>query len=242
MKIALIGYGKMGKAIHKRLEQDNQDTVSLIINSQNINTLTKENLTGIDVAIEFSRPEHAINNMRICFEAGVPVVCGTTGWHAQLKEVVTLCTAQQGTLLYASNFSVGVNIFFALNEYLAQLMAGQTDYNVLLQEIHHTQKLDAPSGTAISLAKALLHKMGARYAQWHLQNNENAPEKSVPITAHRIENVIGTHTVEYHSAIDSIEIKHTAHSRDGFVQGAIVAARWLAGKTGVFTMRDVLGF
>lgn len=230
MKIALLGYGKMGKTI-EQLAIERGHTI-VLKTSRNSNTLE---LNNADVAIDFSVPSAAFNNIKTCLEHQIPVISGTTGWLDQYNEVLEICTANNGTFLYASNFSLGVNLFFELNKKLSQLVANRPEYKVALEEIHHTQKLDAPSGTAISLAEDIINN--SNYTGWTL----NSPESSeIPITAKRIEHVPGTHSITYNSDIDSIEITHTAHNRKGFALGAIVAAEWIASKKGVFTMQDVL--
>jgi 4-hydroxy-tetrahydrodipicolinate reductase len=237
MRIALIGYGKMGKAIEAiALEQGH--TIGLAIGSSNQQDFTAQNLAGCDVAIEFTNPQSAVNNIKKCIAAGTPVVCGSTGWLAQWEQVAAFCKEQNGTLLYASNFSLGVNLFFELNRVLASLMERHPGYDVSIDEIHHTQKKDAPSGTAITLAEQLLQHI-TRKTNWVNHNAENPSE--LAIISHRTDPAPGTHTVKYHSAIDDIEITHTAHSRTGFASGALQAALFLAGKKGIYTMKDVLG-
>jgi 4-hydroxy-tetrahydrodipicolinate reductase len=246
MKIAIIGYGKMGKTI-ERLARLKGHEVVLTINSNNSGDLTEAKLRRTDVAIEFSRPEMAYDNIAACLHARVPVVCGTTGWLDRLDEAKSLCHTLNGALFYASNFSIGVNIFFAVNRYLAELMNQQPQYSAGMEEIHHTQKLDHPSGTAISLADGILHQV-SRINNWvnYLESAENEPfkhaETSLLILSRRIENVPGTHIITWTSGIDTIEISHTAHSREGFASGAIAAAEWLPGRHGYFEMKDMLGF
>ncbi len=189
----------------------------------------------LDVAIDFSSPDAAFDNIARCLEAGVPVVSGTTGWLARYGEACALCERTGGGFIYASNFSLGVNLFFELNAFLARLMEKAPGYAVELEEIHHTQKLDAPSGTAISLAEGII--ANSSYTGW---KPETAAEGEIPVHSRRLGDTPGTHTVRYQSAVDRIEIVHTAHSREGFAVGAVVAAEWLAGKKGVFSMRDVL--
>lgn len=230
MKIALLGYGKMGKTIETIAVQRGHTIV--LKTSETINEGIKE----ADVAIDFSVPDAAVHNISNCFNHNVPVISGTTGWLDHYEDMVLLCQEKQGAFIYASNFSLGVNIFFELNKNLAKMMASLKDYHVTLEEIHHTQKLDAPSGTAISLAQDIIANH-ERYDHWALDQKQ---DKTIPITAKRIENVSGTHSIDYISEVDTIEIKHTAHSRQGFALGAVVAAEWLLGKTGVFTMKDVL--
>jgi len=219
----------------------------MTIDLDNRHEFTTENLRNADVAIEFSRPETAFENIRTCLEAGIPVVSGTTGWLDQLPAAKASCEANNGALFYASNYSIGVNIFFAVNRYLSKLMAGQVQYDVRMEEVHHTQKLDHPSGTAITLAEGVLENF-AKKTDWkaYLQTTENeqfsAPEETIPIISKREENVPGTHVVTWKSAIDTLEISHVAHSREGFAAGALAAARWLIGKKGCFGMQDMLGF
>ena len=246
MNIAIIGFGKMGKTI-KNLAEAGGDVVVLTIDLENRADFTPENLRKADVAIEFSRPETAFENIRTCLEAGVPVVCGTTGWLDQLEEAKALCKANNGALFYASNYSIGVNVFFAVNRYLSKLMAGQSQYDVHMEEVHHTQKLDHPSGTAITLAEGVLENF-TKKKNWkaHLQTAENEhvnlPLDALSIISKRVENVPGTHVVTWDSGIDTIEISHVAHSREGFASGALAAAKWLVGKRGCFGMQDMLGF
>jgi 4-hydroxy-tetrahydrodipicolinate reductase len=237
MKIALIGYGKMGKTLEQTaLKRGHEVILRLDVNNPEDFTRLHE----ADVAIEFTRPESAIKNLAQCFEQGVPVVCGTTGWLDSYDAVVAQCSKNNGTFFYASNYSIGVNIFFEINRRLASMMNGYDMYDVKMEEIHHTQKLDAPSGTAITLAQGIIENI-ERKTNW-LCDTEGGDEKSINITAKRIDPAPGTHIVTYDSPIDSIEITHTAHSREGFATGAIVAAEWLLGKKGVFSMKDMLGF
>ncbi len=238
MKIALIGYGKMGKAIESIALDNGHETV-LKIDSGNIGELTAENIRKADVAIEFSRPETAFSNIRLCLENGVPIVVGTTGWLDQLEEASELCEKEKGALFIASNFSVGVNIFFALNRYLARMMEQQPQYDIQMEEIHHTQKLDAPSGTAITLAEGILHEI-SRKKSWAKEEAES--ETEIPIISKRKGQVPGTHKIQYLSGIDTLTIKHEAHSREGFARGALQAAEWIIGKQGVLGMSDMLGF
>lgn len=236
MKIALIGYGKMGKAIEEIALQKGH-TICLTIDLYNLEDLTKENLQKADVAIEFTSPENAANNILQCFDAGVPVVCGTTGWLNNLSKVKEICIEQNGSFLYASNFSIGVNIFFELNKKLAELMSKQ-DYKVTIEETHHTQKKDAPSGTAITIAEQIIKELSHK-KQWVNQESNNAEDLS--IISHRIDPAAGTHAVKYSSDVDNIEIIHTAHNRKGFANGAVLAAEFIRGKKGIFSMKDVLG-
>jgi 4-hydroxy-tetrahydrodipicolinate reductase len=230
MKIALLGYGKMGKVIERIALERGHEIVLKKSSSDTFN-----GLQNADVAIDFSVPSSAIANISECLNTDIPVVSGTTGWLEHYDEMVALCEVKKGAFIYGSNFSLGVNLFFELNDYLAKMMSRFNQYSVSMEEIHHTQKLDAPSGTAISLAKGVIEN--SNYTHWTL---ENPNENEILIDAQRIENVPGTHSVFYTSEVDTIEIKHTAHNRDGFALGSIIAAEWLYGKKGVFTMRDVL--
>lgn len=230
MKIALLGYGKMGQTIERiALERGHE----IVLKKDEFNTY--EGLSDADVAIDFSIPSVAVSNISSSFHANVPVISGTTGWLEHYDKMVTLCNEKNGGFISSSNFSLGVNIFFELNEYLAKMMAKFDSYKVEMEEIHHTQKLDAPSGTAISLAKGVIEN--SLYTNWTLESPE---ENQIHIETKRIGTVPGTHTVSYNSPIDTIEIKHTAHNRDGFALGAVIAAEWIVGKHGVFTMKDVL--
>lgn len=238
MKIALIGYGKMGKAIEAIALQQGHEIV-LRIDLDNAAEFTKENLSKADVAIEFTGPHSAVNNIRKCLEFGVPVVSGSTGWLAEWDAVAAYCKSVDGTLIYSSNFSIGVNLFFELNKYLATLMENYPDYDVSLKEIHHTQKKDAPSGTAISLAEQILAMIG-RKREWTNDMAAKEPHH-LNIVSERIDPAPGTHHVTYSSAIDDIEIIHTAHNRTGFAGGAVKAAAYAVGKKGIYTMKQVLG-
>ncbi len=230
MKIALLGYGKMGKEIEKiALERGHE----IILRKTEDNDYT--GLEHADVAIDFSIPDVAVTNISTCLNQQIPVVSGTTGWLEHYDAMVDLCNEKNGAFLYGSNFSVGVNLFFELNAYLAKLMAKVKEYNVSMEEIHHTQKLDAPSGTAISLANGIIQ--ASDYSEWTL---DNAGKDQIHIDVKRIDEVPGTHSIFYQSAVDEIEIKHTAFSRQGFALGAVVAAEWIVGKKGVFSMKDVL--
>lgn len=241
MKFALIGYGKMGKTIEEViLEQGGSDEIVLKITSQNYSDLTVENLRKVDVAIEFTQPEAAIENIYKCFEAGTPVVVGTTAWLSRLDEVKKVCAEKKGALFFAPNFSIGVNIFFEINRQLARIMNAQPQYDLSIEEIHHVEKKDAPSGTAIKTAEVILGEY-PRKNNWVLQNDTN-PSANIPIIAKREPNVPGTHIVQYSCGIDKIEIIHEAKSRKGFAEGAVLAARWLTDKQGVFEMKDLLKF
>lgn len=231
MNIALFGYGKMGKMIES-IAQDRGHSIVARINAPN----PQIEGTAINVAIDFSTPEAAFSNISTCLQKGIPVISGTTGWLSRYEEALQLCQEQQGAFIYASNFSLGVNLFFQLNTYLAQLMAQRDDYKATLEEIHHTQKLDAPSGTAITLAEGVIAHTG--YTGWEL---EGTAPKTLPIIAKREGEVPGTHSIAYQSEVDTLKITHTAHNRKGFALGAVIAAEWIVGKTGVYTMKDVLG-
>ncbi len=238
MKVALIGYGKMGQAI-ERLAEVNGHDITLKVGSANKVDFTPENLSKADVAIEFSRPETAFDNIALCIRSGIPVISGTTAWLDRLEEAKALVNEHNGAFLYASNFSIGVNIFFAVNRYLASLMEQQSQYDVRMEEIHHTQKLDAPSGTAITLANDILKNV-SRKNVWVKEIAQGPTE--LPIASKREDNVPGTHIVTWASGIDTIEISHTANSREGFAAGALAAAEWIVGKQGYFEMKDMLGF
>lgn len=231
MKVALLGYGKMGKIIERILLERGHEVVL-----KKTSTTTFEGLKNADVAIDFSVPSVAVTNISECLINGIPVISGTTGWLEEYPKMVLLCKEKNGAFLYGSNFSLGVNLFFQLNENLAKMMSKFNQYKVELEEIHHTQKLDAPSGTAISLAKGIIEN--SDYTSWTLDKNRE--ENQLYIDAKRIENVPGTHSVFYTSDVDTIEIKHTAHNRVGFALGAVIAAEWIIGKKGIFTMKDVL--
>lgn len=233
MKIALLGYGKMGKTIEEIAQSRGHEVVLRVnddIESYNLGEFQP------DVAIDFSIPKAAFKNITTCFKNNIPVVSGTTGWLDQYEKAKNICEENNSAFIYASNFSLGVNVFFELNKKLAAMMKGLEEYSVEIEEIHHTQKLDAPSGTAISLAQQIIEENPTKKG-WQL---DDADSDEIPIHAKRIENVPGTHTVSYESDIDSIEITHTAKSRQGFALGAVIAAEYLKGRSGVFTMRDVL--
>lgn len=231
MKIALLGYGRMGQVIERIAQERGHEIVLRKTRSNSF-----DGLTDADVAIDFSIPDAAVENISTCLDNNVPVISGTTGWLEDYHKIAALCEEKKGAFIYGSNFSLGVNIFFELNAHLAKMMGTLKQYNVSMEEIHHTQKLDAPSGTAISLAKDIINN--SDYAGWAI---EDPKADDLFIDVKRIEGVPGTHVIHYDSAIDSIEIKHTAHNREGFALGSVVAAEWLVGKTGIFTMKDVLG-
>ena len=239
MRIGLLGYGKMGRTI-EQLAIARGHEIAWIIDQDNRNTLDATRLQQADVVIEFTRPDAAESNLRQCLEAGVPVVSGTTGWQSQLPVVQELCRETNGSMIWASNFSVGVNLFFALNRYLATLMAQRPEYEPSATEIHHIHKLDAPSGTAVTLLESILSEIKHKN-DWQLLSDESISEESIPVKAIREAEVPGTHSILWSSAIDEIEISHRAHSRVGFAGGAVLAAEWLPGKKGCFTMADVLG-
>jgi 4-hydroxy-tetrahydrodipicolinate reductase len=231
MRIALLGYGKMGKVIETIALQRGHEIVL-----RKKSTDTYNGLEDADVAIDFSIPDAAVGNISACLNGNIPVVSGTTGWLEHYHDMAQLCEEQNGAFIYGSNFSLGVNIFFELNSHLAKMMATLNQYKVSIEEVHHTQKLDAPSGTAITLAKDIINN--SDYAGWAIGNPK---EGDIFIDAKRVEGVPGTHTVIYNSDVDAIEIKHTAHNREGFALGAVIAAEWLVGKQGIYSMKDVLG-
>lgn len=238
MRIALIGYGKMGRMIEETALQRGH-AIALRIDKDNESDFTKEALAEADVAIEFTAPDSAYGNVKKCIDFGVPVISGSTGWNAKLDALKKNCLQKNGTFLHASNFSIGVTIFFELNKRLAQLMAAQPEYDVSLNEIHHTQKLDKPSGTAVTLAEGIMQHISRKKA-WAIEKVDDPA--LLHITSERIDPAPGTHHVKYTSAVDDIEISHTAHNRKGFALGAVLAAEFICSKTGVFTMQDVLGF
>ena len=247
MKIALLGYGKMGKIIEK-IATDRKHEIVLKIDHDNLHELTAENLKKADVAIEFTMPGSVLGNIAKCFEAGTPVVVGTTGWYDELENIKQQCEENNSTLLYATNFSVGVNIFFKINKMLAKLMNNYPYYDVQVEEIHHTQKLDSPSGTAITIAEGIIENIDAK-KDWLnvLTTDDNKTEGNISqnellIESLRIDSVPGTHTVIYDSEVDSIEFKHTAHNRNGFALGAVLAAEWLQDKKGFHSVQDMFDF
>lgn len=236
MKIALIGYGKMGKEV-EQIALERGHSIVLKVSSDNASTYSLSDLQQADVAIEFSKPASAVSNIYKCFEAGIPVIVGTTGWLEQLDEVKKTCIEQQQGLFYASNYSIGVNLFSKLNEILAQLMNEYPEYNVSMEEIHHVHKLDAPSGTAISLANQVMQHISSKQ-KWVNDSTENRSE--LGIVSKRIDEVPGTHTVTYSSDVDAISITHIAHNRKGFALGAVIAAEFMKGKKGIFGMADLM--
>ncbi len=231
MKIALLGYGRMGKAIEQIAIERGHTIVAKIDKNEN-----QGNLSEADVAINFSVPDAAVANIKAAMEKQIPVVCGTTGWLEHLKEVEDYCTQNKSAFIYASNFSVGVNLFFKLNTILAKLMHPHKSYTPQMKEIHHIHKLDAPSGTAITLAEGVFEE--SKYTDWSI--DETKGDTILPITVERTEEVPGTHSIEYKSVVDSISIQHEAHSRQGFALGAVIASEWIQDKKGIFTMNDVL--
>lgn len=236
MKIALIGYGKMGREIEQIARERNND-ISLIIDINNQNEFTTENLRKADVAIEFTKPETAVGNIRKCFAAGVPVVCGTTGWLEHFNAIKDECAAGNHGFFYSSNYSLGVNIFFKVNKFLAKIMNNFPQYEIEMEEVHHTQKLDAPSGTAISLAKDILAEV-ERKNKWQL-DGQDTPD-ALRINAVRRDPVPGIHTITYDSSVDTIEITHSLKNRKSLALGAVLAAEFMAGKRGIYSMDDLL--
>lgn len=245
MNIALIGYGKMGQII-ERFAVERGHEIVLKISIDNAEDLTTANLRKADVAIDFSTPDTVINNIYACFDANVPLVVGTTGWYGELQKIKDECVSRNNTLLYGSNFSIGVNLFFHLNEVLAKMMNNYPAYEVQVEEIHHTHKLDSPSGTAITIAEGVIDNL-ERKSEWvnELDGNlsdEVIKQEQLLIASQRIGEVPGTHSVIYSSEVDDIEIKHTAHSRAGFALGAVVAAEWLQNKQGFYNIADIFNF
>lgn len=232
MKVALLGYGKMGQTIEKIAKSRGHEIV-LIVDKDS----PSYDISIADVAIDFSIPTSAVDNISNCLNNNVPIISGTTGWLDSIEEMKALSAKKDGAFIYASNYSLGVNIFFELNNHLAKMMGNLNQYDVAIEEIHHKQKLDEPSGTAITLAEGVIEQ--TKNTQWEL--DKATQENSIPITAIRSPEVPGTHTITYNSEVDQIDIKHTAHNRQGFALGAVVAAEWIIGKKGVFTMKDVLG-
>lgn len=245
MKIALLGYGKMGKAIEKIALAKGHDIVYKV-SLENAFDFMPISLENVDVAIDFSMPDAAVENILKCFEAKVPIVVGTTGWYDQFDAIKEKCLTENQSMVYSTNFSIGVNIFYKLNKVLAKIMAEQDDYDVMIEEIHHTQKIDHPSGTALSLAAHILAESKLKNSyKGRLVIDENAPSQSLKsnellIESKRVGDVTGDHFVKYESVIDTIEIRHMAKSRYGFAKGAVLAAEWVIGKKGIFTMDDIL--
>ena len=246
MKIVLLGYGKMGQLIEKFALKRGHE-VMLVVDANNREEITVQDLNGADVAIDFSTPDAALENISLCFEADLPIVVGTTGWYEHLQEVKEICIDAQQTLLYGSNFSIGVNVFFYINRLLAKAMDPYKQYDVQVEEIHHLQKLDAPSGTAITIAEGIIENSSTKESWVNelvdggTSNLVNKPNELL-IESLRIEDVPGTHTVLYSSEVDQIEFKHTAHNRDGFALGAVVAAEWLKDKKGFFQVTEIFDF
>lgn len=237
MKIAIIGYGKMGRIIEQTALERNHE-ICLIVDTHNLNELGNLNHYSPDVAIEFTGPNTAVNNYYACFDAGIPVVSGSTGWLSDFEIVTDKCIEKNSGFFYASNFSVGVNLFFELNRKLASLMKNRSDYEVSIEEIHHIHKLDAPSGTAVSLVDGI-REINNSYTGHYLVN-ETPESGKIPIKAERTGEVPGIHKVKYESDIDFIEITHSAKSRKGFALGAILAAEFICGKKGIFGMKDLI--
>ena len=238
MKLLILGYGKMGKAIEE-IAEDRGHSIEHKININNTQALKFIDSDDIDVAIEFSQPDAAVDNIKYCLDNGIPCVSGTTGWLDRKEEIEAYCKEKDGAFFYASNFSLGVNLFFRLNQILADMMEQQPSYKAKLTEIHHTEKLDAPSGTAITLAEGLIDHLSSK-TEWI---NEPSDEENVlPIISKREPDVPGTHIISYTSDVDKIEIKHTAKSRTGFALGAVLVAEWLLDKKGVFSMDDFMKF
>ena len=239
MNIALIGYGKMGKAIEE-IAISRGHSIVVKFNSQN--PLESSQLRTTDVAIEFSQPDLALKHIKLCADGQIPIVVGTTAWEEHLPEIINHIDKREASLIYSSNFSIGVNLFFEMNKHLARLMNDKTDYVASITEIHHTQKIDAPSGTAVTLAKDLISNHPT-YSSWKLTGqSENMEKSDLPISAIREENVPGTHLISYTSEIDTLTIEHQAHNRKGFALGAIIAAEFIHKKQGVYTMSDILKF
>lgn len=239
MKIALFGYGKMGKEIESYAISRGHEIPIKITSST---PKESADFSQIDLIIEFSKPNCVVENIKFAFDLGIPIVVGTTGWYEQLDEIKSTCIQKKGCLMYGTNFSIGVNVFFALNQYLAKIMRDIEGYNVSILETHHTEKLDAPSGTGISLAEQILAS-NERYTNWkNVPPSDLENENDLSLASLRLANVPGTHEVTYSSVIDDIEIKHTAHSRKGFAQGSVLAAEWLFGKSGIFIVQDFLKF
>ena len=236
MKIAIIGYGKMGKTIEELASERGHE---IVLKATSSSPATAENLTGCDVAIEFTNPESAVDNYKLCLENGIPVVTGSTGWNDQKEDVLKTVEAEHGRFFFASNFSVGVNIFFQVNQLLARLMSGQQDYEPLVEEWHHIHKKDAPSGTAVSIVEQMIEGL-ANKSDWKLEPNKT-DENEIQVKAYREGEIFGTHRVSYRSEIDNLTIEHKAHSREGFAKGAILAAEWIVDQpSGSYGMSDLL--
>jgi 4-hydroxy-tetrahydrodipicolinate reductase len=247
MKIALLGYGKMGKIIEK-IAISRKHEIVLTIDHDTLDELTVENLQKADVVIDFTMPASVLGNIEQCFNAGVPIVVGTTGWYDQIPQIKQLCEQSNNTLLYGSNFSVGVNIFFHVNRLLAKVMNNYPYYDVQVEEIHHTQKLDSPSGTAITIAEGILDNLETK-SEWvnvlttdDKHDDDTVSNNQLLIESLRIDSVPGTHTVIYDSEVDTIEFKHTAHNRNGFALGAVLAAEWVIGKKGFYSVDAMFDF
>ncbi len=239
LNIALLGYGKMGKEI-EQLALDTGHKITVIIDNENDWEQKESDLNKVDVAIDFSMPKTATSNIYKCFNANIPIVVGTTGWYDDFDTISNRCKAENQSLFYATNFSLGVNIFSAINKKLAEIMNRFPDYDISISETHHTQKLDAPSGTAISLAESILSQID-RKTDWELEKEDKKLSANIlSIKANRIENIPGTHKITYQSSVDKIKISHEAKSRKGFAKGALLAAEWVFDKKGVFNMNDML--
>ncbi|UKN01634.1 4-hydroxy-tetrahydrodipicolinate reductase [Paracrocinitomix mangrovi] len=239
MRIALFGYGKMGKVIEKIAQNRGHEITARVDSS---NPKERFDLSDTDVVIEFSKPEFAEENIRFCINNNLPIVIGTTGWYDKLEDLTSYCNTNSGAMLHATNFSLGVNIFFEINKKLAAIMSNFPDYETSVVEIHHTEKLDAPSGTGITIAEGIIEQH-QQFDGWeNVKKTEITDKKTLSIESQRLPNVPGTHEVIYESSIDKIELIHTAHNREGFGLGSILAAEWLKGKQGVYTMKDVLNF
>ena len=239
MRIGLFGYGKMGKVI-ERIALERGHVITAKVDRDN--PKERFDLSDTDVIIEFSVPESADENIRFCVDNNIPIVVGTTGWYHHLSDLSQYCTDHKGSILHATNFSLGVNVFFELNSKLAQMMSKLENYKASMVEVHHTEKLDAPSGTGITLAEGIINNHQG-YAKWeNVKNSEISDAATLSIESRRLPNVPGTHEIKYASTVDKIELIHTAHNRDGFGLGSVIAAEWLVGKAGVFTMKDVLNF
>lgn len=235
MNIALLGYGKMGKEIEK-IALNRKHHIVLKVDKDNADSVTKADLQKADVAIEFSTPHTVLSNIQKCFDADLPIVVGTTGWYDDLEKIKSVCQKENKSLFYASNFSLGVNLFFKVNKYLAELMNKYPEYDVCMEEIHHVHKLDKPSGTAITLAQQIIGKID-RKTKWSIDDNSDS---TLFIEDKREGEVPGTHIIKYRSAIDDIEIMHKAHNRQGFALGSVIAAEFIKGKKGVYTMEDII--